>query len=354
MNYDLGTVTDDFEIIVTASPVYEVALGIAAFTWPEILDKLERTPEQWRNLTRSLSSELEAAVALAGQVHTWRCLLFVAQRCDALRDQDQPLKTHVALLCEWMQANEPSLVSLASPYLGRKHARALADAINGNPEQQEFLLREYRGDPLVYPNLAYLFEVQPRQLLHHLTALLTQWDAEVIREHRILLETLTADATQKQRLTLTTSAVDLIRMATNGDELRPEPGLEQIYLVPQISYRPFTIYQRLADRAVLYYPVQDDLMPGLLESRATLQVANLFKAVGDVNRVRMMRLLRSAPRAVTEIGQHLELSKSTAHHHLTLLRSVGLVRVEDGLYTLDTSQVAKMHQPLWSLLGIGE
>ena len=352
MNYDLGSVTDSFEIIVTSSPVYEIALGIAAFTWPEISDKLERTPEQWRDLTRSVSNELEAAVALAGQVNTWRCLLFVVQRCDTLRDQ--PLEKHVAFLCEWMQSNEPSVVSLASPYVGRKHAQALVDAINGNQEQQGFLLREYRGDPLVYPNLEYLFQVQPRQLLHHLTVLLTQWDAEVIQEHRILLETLTADATQKQRLALTTSAMDLIRMATNGDELRPEPGLEQIVLIPQISYRPFTIYQRLADRAVLYYPVQDDLMPGLLESRSALQVANLFKAVGDVNRVRILKLLRAAPRAVTEIGQHLELSKSTAHHHLTLLRSAGLVRVEDGLYTLDTSQVAKIHKPLWSLLGIGE
>lgn len=352
MNYDLSHVTDSFEIVVTSSPVYEIALGIAAFTWPEISDKLERTPEQWRDLTRSLSGELEATVQLAGQVHTWRSLLFVAHQCDKLRFH--PLEIHVDLLCEWMQANEHSLISLASPYLGRQHAEPLASALNGNQQQQDFLLREYRADPLVYPNLNYLFQVEPKQLLHHLITLLTKWNAEVIQQHHVLFETLESDAAQKQKLSLTTSTMDLIHMATNGDELRPEPGLEQIWLVPQISYRPFTIYHRLAHRVVLYYPVQDDHMPGLLESRSVLHVANLFKAVGDVNRVRIMKLLRTSPRAVTEIGHHLELSKSTAHHHLTLLRSVGLVRVENGLYTLDTSEVEKIHKPLCSLLRMGE
>jgi DNA-binding transcriptional ArsR family regulator len=55
---------------------------------------------------------------------------------------------------------------------------------------------------------------------------------------------------------------------------------------------------------------------------------NLFAALGEPNRFRIVELLRSGPRAVNDIGSRLKLRQSQVSQHLKVLKETGLVHAE--------------------------
>ena len=340
---------DAYEIVVTCSPVYECALGVAAYTWPAMVDKLERTPEQWQAMIATASSQTREEVDLAGKVHTWRSLLFLAHRCPDLSTIS--LTDHVSYFSEWMSTLGTAISALAAPYLGERNKERLEAALAGDGKARTELLRDFREDPLVLPNLQYLLAASPEQIGLHFRRLLLGW-YEAMPHREAVLGSLESDREAVQQLVSTMSPAELVRRATNGTELQPEPMIRRIWLAPQISYRPFTIFNRMPETGIYYYPVADERMPGQREHQSALQVANLHKAVGDVHRVRILQLLHRSPRSVTELGQLLDLAKSTAHHHLLLLRSAGLVRMENGVYTLEAKNVGRLGPRLAEYVGL--
>ncbi|AEJ31290.1 transcription regulator [Leuconostoc sp. C2] len=57
-----------------------------------------------------------------------------------------------------------------------------------------------------------------------------------------------------------------------------------------------------------------------------LQRTEIFKVLSDINRLRIIRVLHHAQREMTcgEIGEKLNISKSTVSYHFKMLRQVGL------------------------------
>jgi ArsR family transcriptional regulator, zinc-responsive transcriptional repressor len=61
------------------------------------------------------------------------------------------------------------------------------------------------------------------------------------------------------------------------------------------------------------------------------QLARIFHALGDKTRLRIIVLLSKGEMNVTAIRKKLELSQTTASHHIGLLRESGLLQVRrDG------------------------
>lgn len=56
--------------------------------------------------------------------------------------------------------------------------------------------------------------------------------------------------------------------------------------------------------------------------------ARLFKALGDAQRLAILRLISADGLSVGELTARLPLNQPTVSHHLRLLREVGLVRSE--------------------------
>jgi ArsR family transcriptional regulator len=54
--------------------------------------------------------------------------------------------------------------------------------------------------------------------------------------------------------------------------------------------------------------------------------SKLFKALGDQNRLRIMKMLEQRELCVCEIRTILKLSNSTVSEHLAVLRDAGLIR----------------------------
>jgi len=72
-------------------------------------------------------------------------------------------------------------------------------------------------------------------------------------------------------------------------------------------------------------------------------LADVFRLMGDGNRLRVLLLVRDEPRPVGEIAATTGLSPSLASHHLRLLRAGRLVRAERRgkhvYYALDDAHV---------------
>jgi ArsR family transcriptional regulator len=63
------------------------------------------------------------------------------------------------------------------------------------------------------------------------------------------------------------------------------------------------------------------------------ELERVFKALGDRNRIRILKMLEAKPMCVCEITEILGIAQSSASRHLGLLRDTGLVVDDkDGLW----------------------
>jgi len=73
-----------------------------------------------------------------------------------------------------------------------------------------------------------------------------------------------------------------------------------------------------------------------------------FAALAEPNRFRIVELLRSGPRPVNDIGEHLQLNQPQVSKHLRVLKAAGLVDVEpraqQRLYELRAQALRQLHE----------
>jgi DNA-binding transcriptional ArsR family regulator len=125
--------------------------------------------------------------------------------------------------------------------------------------------------------------------------------------------------------------------ATNGYELSDDLPVERVLLLPSYWFRPWLIINRIDDVEVLTSPVSDEhlALPSAAPSPALVK---LTKALGDEGRLRLLRRMGGGPITLADAMDELDLAKTTAHHHLSILRQAGLVVIRgegrDSRYAL--------------------
>jgi DNA-binding transcriptional ArsR family regulator len=84
----------------------------------------------------------------------------------------------------------------------------------------------------------------------------------------------------------------------------------------------------------------------LLDEPSALRLAELFKALSDPTRVRMLSALAAGELCVCDIAAALDMTQSAISHQLRVLRQLRLVRRRrDGqmaFYTLDDEHVSDL------------
>jgi ArsR family transcriptional regulator, lead/cadmium/zinc/bismuth-responsive transcriptional repressor len=87
------------------------------------------------------------------------------------------------------------------------------------------------------------------------------------------------------------------------------------------------------------HPLDDDL---------TAQLAEIFKALADPTRVRILHALSHAELCVGDLAAVLGMTESAVSHQLRLLRSLRVVRArregKQVFYTLDDEHVTRLFQ----------
>ncbi len=123
---------------------------------------------------------------------------------------------------------------------------------------------------------------------------------------------------------------ELIERTTGGIRWLPEVGIRRVILAPSYFSRPFNYLLAGDGWRFFGYPVSDDALEVGDRLAPPPAMVRLHRALGDETRMRILKLLAGQDLYLTEIAQHLELSKPTIKHHLALLRSAGLVTVVEA------------------------
>jgi DNA-binding transcriptional ArsR family regulator len=88
------------------------------------------------------------------------------------------------------------------------------------------------------------------------------------------------------------------------------------------------------------------VLPNLVDGATADRMADMFKALSDPTRVRIVSLLAGAELCVCDLAAALGMSQSAVSHQLRTLRDIQLVRWRrDGrqiFYTLDDEHVADL------------
>jgi DNA-binding transcriptional ArsR family regulator len=131
-------------------------------------------------------------------------------------------------------------------------------------------------------------------------------------------------AHRNERLASGDDPISVVVEATNGYEPAEDAGVSRIVLLPSYWMRPWLVIGETLDAEVISTVVADQFLvlpseappPGLLK---------LAKALSDESRLRLLRRMASGPVSLSEATEALDVTKATAHHHLSILRQAGLV-----------------------------
>ncbi|MGI9648442.1 MAG: ArsR/SmtB family transcription factor [Acidimicrobiia bacterium] len=137
------------------------------------------------------------------------------------------------------------------------------------------------------------------------------------------------DARAKRALAASLSPVEMIERATNGITLANTDGVEAVILIPSVVIRPFVVITDHGALRIFGYPVSEEFLTAD-EDAPPSWLVDFYKAVGDEKRLRILTVLAQNDATLGDLVERLDLSKSTVHHHLRLLRTAGLVRVTIG------------------------
>lgn len=130
---------------------------------------------------------------------------------------------------------------------------------------------------------------------------------------------------------------ELVVEATNGYELSEDLPVDRVLLLPSYWFRPWLIINRVDGTEVLTSPVADEHL-ALPSAAPPPALVKLTKALGDEGRLRLLRRMGGGPITLADAMDELDLAKTTAHHHLSILRQAGLVVIRgegrDSRYAL--------------------
>ncbi|MDX1689790.1 MAG: metalloregulator ArsR/SmtB family transcription factor [Acidimicrobiia bacterium] len=189
--------------------------------------------------------------------------------------------------------------------------------------------------------LRRLLEEDTAALRDDRVAVMRRFDEAVFHGGQDVVATLERDAEEKRSLAGRLATADIVEQATNGVTFTPGPDVHTAVLVPSVAIHPWVVITEREGRKAFVYPVSDEHLDADPDA-PPMHLVDLFKALGDERRLRILRILAEGPATLKELTARLDLAKSTVFHHLRTLRTAGLVRVvvdDDKEYSLRTGAV---------------
>jgi DNA-binding transcriptional ArsR family regulator len=136
------------------------------------------------------------------------------------------------------------------------------------------------------------------------------------------------DASAKRELVRAVPPERVVERLAPGIQWTPGPDVDRVVLFPAYSPRPWVYMSEYKRVKIFCYPIDVDREETAPDDPAHL--VRIYKALADESRLKLLRRLRTGPLTLTEAAQELGLAKSTAHHHLAILRQAGFVLIREG------------------------
>ncbi|MDW8227158.1 MAG: helix-turn-helix domain-containing protein [Anaerolineales bacterium] len=134
---------------------------------------------------------------------------------------------------------------------------------------------------------------------------------------------------ESQRLAETLSPFDLLERLSRGVRLQDEGQIEQLILFPSWWVHPLVFLGYKENLAFVVFSARWHVAQPL-SFEPPEELIQVFKALGDSTRLRILRYLSGRPLTPSELARRLRLRLPTILHHLQILRLAGLVQVMIG------------------------
>jgi DNA-binding transcriptional ArsR family regulator len=224
-------------------------------------------------------------------------------------------------------------------------------AAHGDPDAiQTFLdaISEWTHKHEVVRNI---LELDGAELKARIVGLLPRWYEHVFLPHEAEWRTAAErDAEAKRSLVAGHSPEQLVELATRGYQYVPPAHVRTLALFPSWFMRPWVILWEHKSTKIFCYPIAAPAEAGT----SPAEIARVFKALGDEGRLKLLRRLSDGPLKLSEAAVELGVAKSTAHHHLAILRQAGFVTIRDAdenVYTLRRDLLPQAGELLGAYLG---
>ena len=288
-----------------------------------------------------MPAALKSELYYVEQHNTWKSLLQLLHAFESNSNDLDKFKEYVHNL-----SNEELKYSCL-PYFGTALQECRMLAANGDRESVHFMKQAAKDNPFLPTYIEFISQVNVVDFKKHLFTVMSLWIETVIHaDANHLLAILKRDFDEKSGMKEKLSPEEFVAWATDGTEYAPEPSVHRVLLIPQLTYRPWTIVSDLEGTKVFYYPIpntsifpDDKYLPNYL-------FIQKHKALGDEVRLRMIKLLSERDYSLKEITEQLELGKSTVHHHLKILRAASLVGNRASNYYLKEQSLAALPKEL--------
>lgn len=245
---------------------------------------------------------------------------------------------------------------------------SLLQELLGDDELRPSLERALSGDATAIPEFEAAWHSvhgdmpldaalrNPAASVAHLRAGLRAWQESYAEVEDHVARIIERDAEGRSVDLASLTAAEAIERTTGGFRWLADRRVQRVILAPSYFGRPYNWLYGAATWRLIVYPVWDETLDEVDRFAPPHAAVRLYRALGDDTRLRILRMLVDQDLYLTEIAQRLELSKPTVKHHLTQLRTAGLVTVteEGGLtyYSLRRSRVAEAGPELGRFLGI--
>jgi DNA-binding transcriptional ArsR family regulator len=172
-----------------------------------------------------------------------------------------------------------------------------------------------------------LLAIEPEALRDRLVQALTVFRAEVYGpEEEAFAAAVGRAAAARRAIANPDDAKSVIEQVTNGLDYEIPLGVTRVILIPSVVLRPLSLIDQFRDTLLVFYAVADEFLDSDPEAPPSWMVRT-YKALSDERRLRILRRLAEGETTLDELTELLGLSKSTVHHHISVLRGAGLVRV---------------------------
>jgi DNA-binding transcriptional ArsR family regulator len=306
-----GAVT--YELILTIWQLFSIKEGI------ENLDVGSQWIEEVRSaITPGLDEEIRS---LGGpECGIWLSLLGLVVTAPHPHDPDRFLT--------WLgQINPQRLRRWMLGYIGESVDPSLIEeAADGDREAiQRIVATKIEGEAL--DRAVTVFDIPAEELRDRMVSALREFRAEVFSRYESDFGGAIGRAAAAQRaMTSRDAAKTVIEQVTNGLDCEIPLGVTRVILIPSVVLRPLSLIDKQRDTLLVLYGMADEFIDSDPESPPSWLVKT-YKALSDDRRLRILRRLSEGETSLDELTELLGLSKSTVHHHISVLRGAGLVRV---------------------------
>jgi len=318
---DLTTAARHIPIEVDGVGTYEVLLTMwTAFDTDESHTGLDLGPEWLTEIQKATPEDLRDEMASLGGPHVWLSLIGLIASAPHPHDPDRILG--------WLAAINPQrLRRWMLFYIGYNADPGLIEeAADGDLDAVRRILEGHKDADFV-DQLVSVFEIPGQELRDRMVAAIGRFRTEVYARHEPESTAAIGRAAAAQRATSTReSAKAVIEEVTNGLDYEIPLGVSRVVLVPSVVLRPLSLIDQHRDTLVVFYGMADEFIDSDPEAPPSWLVKT-YKALSDDRRLRILRRLSETEASLDDLVELLGLSKSTVHHHMSVLRAAGLVRV---------------------------